>query len=73
MTPPTRTWLKQFLQISTLTFLGLGISRLAFPKHCRGCQCERLDRSESPDEVQKGLSGQSMQQSAQPNAPLSQV
>lgn len=73
MTPPTRTWLKQFLQISTLTFLGLGISRLAFPKHCRGCQCERLDASESPDEVQKGLSGQSMQQSAQPNAPLSQI
>ena len=73
MTPPTRTWLKQFLQISTLTFLGLGISRLAFPKHCRGCQCERLDGFESPDEAQKGLSGQSMQQSAQPNAPLSQI
>jgi hypothetical protein len=68
MTPPTRTWLKQFVEISTFTFLGLGISRLAFPKHCRGCQCEGSDSSKGPGIDQSELPNKSLQQKAQPDA-----
>jgi hypothetical protein len=60
--PPTRTWLKQFVQYSTLSFLGLGISRLAFPKHCRGCRCEGSDSSKGPGDDQNELPDKSPQQ-----------
>jgi hypothetical protein len=55
---PTRA-LYEFVQYSTLTFIGLGIARLAFPVHCRGCQCERQAHSEGG---QAGPSNGSMQQ-----------
>jgi hypothetical protein len=66
MTTPISS--KQFIQFSAVTFLGLGISRTTFPKHCRGCQCEKLNGSEDPGTDPRGLSDRSAQHRLQPDA-----
>lgn len=49
MTASSQILSKHYVQFYAASFVGLGISRVAFPAHCRGCQCERVDKPESSE------------------------
>lgn len=41
-------WFKQFIKFSAVSFVGLGLSRIMFPQHFRGCQCDRPQGTQAP-------------------------
>lgn len=53
---------KHFIQLTALSFLGLGLSRIMFPKHCKGCQCETLYELKAPGLDQQKVLSSSTQQ-----------